>query len=213
MVFTNHRHIQIKQKKNIIFLVLFLFVLPTSINAKIINFKNCKVISDPGWEAWTKSFKIDYNEKEHLKKQNEKYIYVNRSFDLNSLTGNTERKSAETKKVTKVKPYNFYFNKKKNKLYATNEGVFAMSKLDKNKSDIYRVVVMEVNLEKQTITKWSYMGPEKEIQTVEKCKSNYKPSSNKKNYLDYWWAVILIIAITFFIFTQSGKRLKQIRRK
>ena len=59
-----------------------------------------------------------------------------------------------------------------------------MSKLDKNKSDIYRVVVMEVNLEKQTITKWSYMGPEKEIQTVEKCKSNYKPSSNKKNYLD-----------------------------
>ena len=35
----------------------------------------------------------------------------------------------------------------------------------------------------------------------------------KSNYLDYWWAVILIIAITFFIFTQSGKRLKQIRRK
>ena len=33
------------------------------------------------------------------------------------------------------------------------------------------------------------------------------------NYLDYWWAVILIIAITFFIFTQSGKRLKKIRRK
>ena len=46
-----------------------------------------------GWEAWTKSFKIDYNEKEHLKKQNEKYIYVNRSFDLNSLTGFTERKN------------------------------------------------------------------------------------------------------------------------
>ncbi len=35
----------------------------------------------------------------------------------------------------------------------------------------------------------------------------------KSNYLDYWWAVILIIAITFFIFTQSGKRLKKIRRK
>ncbi len=37
--------------------------------------------------------------------------------------------------------------------------------------------------------------------------------NKNKNYLDYWWAVILIIAITFFIFTQSGKRLKQIRRK
>ena len=35
----------------------------------------------------------------------------------------------------------------------------------------------------------------------------------KSHYLDYWWAVILIIAITFFIFTQSGKRLKKIRRK
>ena len=37
--------------------------------------------------------------------------------------------------------------------------------------------------------------------------------SEKNSYLDYWWTVILIIAITFFIFTQSGKRLKQIRRK
>ena len=42
------------------------------------------------------------------------------------------------------------------------------------------------------------------------CENNNKQHSN---YLDYWWAVILIIAITFFIFTQSGKRLKQIRRK
>ena len=38
-------------------------------------------------------------------------------------------------------------------------------------------------------------------------------SSDRSSYLDYWWAVILIIAITFFIFTQSGKRLKKIRRK
>ncbi len=40
-----------------------------------------------------------------------------------------------------------------------------------------------------------------------------KKSKGSSNYLDYWWAVILIIAITFFIFTQSGKRLKKIRRK
>ncbi len=43
--------------------------------------------------------------------------------------------------------------------------------------------------------------------------TRYLRTSNEKNYLDYWWAVILIIAITFFIFTQSGKRLKKIRRK
>ena len=35
----------------------------------------------------------------------------------------------------------------------------------------------------------------------------------KKSYLDYWWAVILILAITFFIFTQSGRRLKEIKGK
>lgn len=40
-----------------------------------------------------------------------------------------------------------------------------------------------------------------------------KKSKGSSSYLDYWWAVILIIAITFFIFTQSGKRLKKIRRK
>ena len=43
-----------------------------------------------------------------------------------------------------------------------------------------------------------------------KCK---KSGGSSSSYLDYWWAVILIIAITFFIFTQSGKRLKKIRRK
>ncbi len=44
------------------------------------------------------------------------------------------------------------------------------------------------------------------------CEIN-KSTKSSSSYLDYWWAVILIIAITFFIFTQSGKRLKQIRRK
>ncbi|MDC1158436.1 hypothetical protein OAT08_02580 [Pelagibacteraceae bacterium] len=45
---------------------------------------------------------------------------------------------------------------------------------------------------------------------LKKCKLTGVKNST---YLDYWWAVILILAITFFIFTQSGKRLKQIRRK
>ena len=45
------------------------------------------------------------------------------------------------------------------------------------------------------------------------CEIRDKSGGKKSSYLDYWWAVILIIAITFFIFTQSGKRLKKIRRK
>ena len=46
---------------------------------------------------------------------------------------------------------------------------------------------------------------------LQKCKLT--GVKKKSHYLDYWWAVILIISITFFIFTQSGKRLKKIRRK
>ena len=56
-----------------------------------------------------------------------------------------------------------------------------------------------------------YGGSNKETTYTIMCQSKNKSSSS--SYLDYWWAVILIIAITFFIFTQSGKRLKQIRRK
>ena len=32
----------------------------------------------------------------------------------------------------------------------------------------------------------------------------------KSGLLDYWWALILIIAITFFVYTQSSSRLKKI---
>ena len=41
-----------------------------------------------------------------------------------------------------------------------------------------------------------------------KCDLNLKKQSS---YLDYWWALILIIAITFFIYTQSASRLKKIK--
>ena len=51
---------------------------------------------------------------------------------------------------------------------------------------------------------------EKQDPYLYQCESS---SGGSSGLLDYWWAVILIIAITFFIFTQSGKRLKQIRRK
>lgn len=58
-----------------------------------------------------------------------------------------------------------------------------------------------------------------QISAIGKCKglapvlAYLQNKSSSSSYLDYWWAVILIIAITFFIFTQSGKRLKKIRRK
>ena len=77
---------------------------------------------------------------------------------------------------------------------------------------------LQVNFKKGTayifnsqISYDKYGGSNKEQTYTIMCQSKNKSSSS--SYLDYWWAVILIIAITFFIFTQSGKRLKQIRRK
>ena len=65
----------------------------------------------------------------------------------------------------------------------------------------------------QVTSVYSQFFKSKKINNENKRVIQCKIKSIKKSYLDYWWAVILIIAITFFIFTQSGKRLKKIRRK
>ena len=167
MVFTNRRQMRIKQKKNItyFFIIIFLF-FSSNLNAKIIEFNNCKYINENGMKMWLEAAGHDYNEKEQLKKLNDKHIYVKRSFNLNTLKGYTERKKTETKEVEKFVDYKLYKNQ--NKLYSVTEGVFPMSKFDKNELDVYQVTVMEVDLNNLTITKWSYMGPEKEIQSIEK---------------------------------------------
>ena len=38
-------------------------------------------------------------------------------------------------------------------------------------------------------------------------KCSISESKRSSSYLDYWWALILILAVTFFIYTQSGKQL------
>tara|TARA_A100001015_G_scaffold83930_1_gene93194 strand:+ start:332 stop:946 length:615 start_codon:yes stop_codon:yes gene_type:complete len=62
-------------------------------------------------------------------------------------------------------------------------------------------------------TVFEYATGGKKISDGYTLKCSINKSKGSSSYLDYWWAVILIIAITFFIFTQSGKRLKKIRRK
>ena len=68
-------------------------------------------------------------------------------------------------------------------------------------------IELVIDLETKQISKILVPGTKHEEVWIYNCKFN------TSNILDYWWAVILIIAITFFIFTQSGKRLKKIRRK
>lgn len=41
------------------------------------------------------------------------------------------------------------------------------------------------------------------------CNNSSSSSASKRgNYLDYWWAIVLIGAIIFFIYTQTGRELK-----
>ena len=49
---------------------------------------------------------------------------------------------------------------------------------------------------------------EGELSTIRQCKISKK---GKSGLLDYWWALILIIAITFFVYTQSATRLKKLK--
>ena len=62
---------------------------------------------------------------------------------------------------------------------------------------------MEINLENGLVIQSDDL-----ILTKYKCDLNLKRQSS---YLDYWWALILIIAITFFIYIQSASRLKKIK--
>ena len=49
---------------------------------------------------------------------------------------------------------------------------------------------------------------EGKLASVKQCKIFTK---GKSGLLDYWWALILLIAITFFIYTQSATRLKKLK--
>ena len=54
----------------------------------------------------------------------------------------------------------------------------------------------------------SSTGIDGQVNLVSQCEISKK---GKSELLDYWWALILIIAITFFIYTQSATRLKKLK--
>ena len=62
-----------------------------------------------------------------------------------------------------------------------------------------------LNLKNGEIRKTNWKG---KLSNVQQCKISKK---GKSGYLDYWWALILIIAITFFVYTQSATRLKKLK--
>ena len=62
-----------------------------------------------------------------------------------------------------------------------------------------------LNLENGEVQQTNWEG---KLRAVKQCKISKK---GKSGLLDYWWALILIIAITFFVYTQSATRLKKLK--
>ena len=121
-------------------------------------------------------------------------------------------------------PNNFYLHRKKTNLFINyNDKIISFrgeEKLSK-KANAHTETTLSLisGVYKISYRDEIYVNDKSQLSAIGKCEglvpvlAYLQNKSSSSNYLDYWWAVILIIAITFFIFTQSGKRLKQIRRK
>jgi len=64
---------------------------------------------------------------------------------------------------------------------------------------------VNINLKNGEVT---HVGSDGSFNSLKQCEMKTKTN---RGYLDYWWALILIIAITFFVYTQSALRLKKIK--
>ena len=79
--------------------------MQSNLKAEIIKFSSCKIIKDPIRESIFKMIKKDepYNEKEELAKVNDKWEYVDRTFDTESKILNVKRKKKEENNESTVK--------------------------------------------------------------------------------------------------------------
>ena len=177
-----------------IFVILF---LQNNLKAEIIKFTNCKIIKDPISEIVHETFnKIQkekgnktkpYNEKEELNKLNDKFIYVDRSFDTESKILHVKRKKKDGNEES-VKD-NFEI-KDKNTLtlidiYETgSDPIYNKETKEIDfKSTRVRYTVYFYYLSEGIVEKYNYVGKVKELLAIEECKSNYSlpGSSNEKD--------------------------------
>ena len=184
--------------------IIFLVLLYTN-SAKALVLQNC-YISEGKQKVLDTSFNKDRYEKFEFKVFSEGKI--RRTIIATDEFLKEVNKSREKNKAEKITTRIFeitYFDEKFIK--AERSDTYTM--------DTWSVTKINVNLNDGSIqeTYESKYHDRVIISNNALYKCEVSKSSSKSNYLDYWWAVILIIAITFFIFTQSGKRLKQIRRK
>ena len=92
----------------------------------------------------------------------------------------------------------------KYKVTFANENYITLEEIMDKRINIKVRVNLDLKTGKVTLTDWMTGDPS----AIKQCEIS---SKGKSGLLDYWWALILIIAITFFVYTQSATRLKKLK--
>ena len=171
-------------------IIFFVLSFSTNANSQIIEFSKCYA-------------------SEHYKSFSEEKFTKKRYFTIDSTNGLVTLVEVNKSNEKEISP-----SAKIN--YIDKETVRAESIIDDN--ILIKTIEYIINLNDYSVLSNYYLSGrwegapqrEKQFTYFYQCETS---SGGSSGLLDYWWAVILIIAITFFIFTQSGKRLKMIRRK
>ena len=179
-----------KSKLNFILLTIsFLIIFQSNVIAEKISFKNCKIIEDPTGESIHNILNdtlkeqgkkiIPYNKKESLKKINDRFEFVNRTFNLETKIVEVVRK--EINKEKKSHESNFEI-KDKNTLSIVDmieRGDISTAKWN-NEKNTYEFedtnVVYDVyyyKLSEGIVERYRYSGSFKELIKIEKCESNF----------------------------------------
>ena len=100
----------------------------------------------------------------------------------------------------------YFVDKEKFDVLIKSNSFFEYAKIFNNSYGTLKTPVLKFLSQGKSVGQYTY-------RTISEYTKQCKVSgSTGSGLLDYWWALILIIAVTFFIYTQSGNRLKKIRK-
>jgi len=183
-----------KYKKTNLVLVLTVLIIvffQNFVKAEIIKWTNCKTIEDPFSESlWkklqeTQETKIPFDKEKWLKNENEKYEYINRTFDTKKKILTYERKekgeelfikksSFEIKDentFTIVKQHEYLYKPKYNK---------ETKKIESDETSV-AVAYVIYNLIDSTMTYFDYRGSGRTLEKIQQCESNYSSNTGETN--------------------------------
>ena len=210
-----------------ILLIFLLFLLPISANAKIFQLSKCYIykhgtgvdgLAYSSFKHMKSTIYMSGNDKKNNIYPNDAVLDVIFQIDtknqlIKEIWHYSDEYAAREAKAKREGPLrhlyedpNMFNEKFDTSTFKLNNYISGIVEGYNVKKKDYKI---RIDINKSEILKSNMRGSYEAI-NIFRCEIGGK---KKSHYLDYWWAVILIIAITFFIFTQSGKRLKKIRRK